>query len=344
MLACRAAQGAESLEEEAAKRGLQPLTRFHLNRYLRPGEVLADVRRLRAFAREEGVDLLHTHRTHDHLVGGLAVRRGRYPIPVVRTNHRGIPLRSSFANRALLPRWTDGLIAFSKASLEQDRVVLRVPADRALLVQGGIDLLRFDPALTSDDLRQELGIPREAVVIGIVARVQRHRRFHVLLEAMQRVRHQTPEARLLIVGRGTHIRSVAIEPARALGLAEMVDFAGYRKDDYVQALRTFDVGVLLVPGSDGSCRAVREAMAMGIPMVVSRRGALPELVRHGVDGLVVDDAPETLADALLQLVRSPELRRQYGRAARERARDAFSYENLAARVEELYRRVLAAKE
>ena len=73
------------------------------------------------------------------------------------------------------------------------------------------------------------------------------------------------------------------------GLAEAVVCAGYRDGDYPAVLRWMDVLTLVVPGSDGTCRALLEGLASGVPAVVSRRGALPEIVANGTAGRIVED-------------------------------------------------------
>jgi len=202
-----------------------------------------------------------------------------------------------------------------------------------------IDLARFDPARVVSS-RATLGVPEDAFCLGIVARMQTHRRFDVLLEAVRRAAERAPELRVLVVGRGTHRRSVAEEPARRLGLADRVVFAGYRAADYVDVLSALDVKAFLVPGSDGSCRAVREALALGRPVIAAARGMLPEIVEHGATGLVIEDTPETLADAIVRLCRDRELRERMGRAARESARRRFSLAGQAEAIERAYRRLL----
>ena len=125
-------------------------------------------------------------------------------------------------------------------------------------------------------------------MIGISARVQRHRRFDLLLAAMARLARALPAARLLVVGRGTHLEETARRPAQRLGIADRVVFAGYRSADYPDVLRASDVFTLLVPGSDGSCRALLEAAACGIPAVTTSLGTLPEIVSDGETGFVVE--------------------------------------------------------
>ena len=101
-------------------------------------------------------------------------------------------------------------------------------------------------------------------------------------------------------------------------------------------LRTIDVFTFLVPGSDGTCRALLEAAACGIPAVTSRRGALPEIVVDGETGLLVDEDPEALAAGWHALLSDPDRRRTLGAAARKRAETLFTPERFAEDVTELY--------
>jgi glycosyltransferase involved in cell wall biosynthesis len=101
-----------------------------------------------------------------------------------------------------------------------------------------------------------------------------------------------------------------------------------------------DIFLFLMAGSDGTARALREAMAMGKPVVVADRGIMPELVEHGLSGFVVEDTPEKLADAMLQLLRNPGLRATMGKAAHEKAHREFRLDKQAEEVEAFYQEML----
>jgi glycosyltransferase involved in cell wall biosynthesis len=170
--------------------------------------------------------------------------------------------------------------------------------------------------------------------------MQRHRRFDVFLKSIAWVKERLPSIKVLVLGRGTHMKAVAVEPAQKLGLSEQVVFAGYRKDDYREALACIDFKVFLVPGSDGTCRAVREAMAMGKPVVAARRGMLPEIVEHGRTGLIVTDTPRELGEAILKLAINPGLRQAMGEEAKRKALREFRLDHQADRIIELYSSLL----
>ena len=192
------------------------------------------------------------------------------------------------------------------------------------------------------DSRETLDIPGDAFVLGIVARMQRHRLFEVLLEAVRQAAAEHPQLRLVIVGRGTHQQTVAKDPVKAMGLEDRVHFAGYVSgDDYVRAIKAFNMKVFMMPGSDGTCRAVREAMAMGKPAIVNRIGMLPELIEDGVTGYVFGGTVDSLRAAIGKAVADPEGVRRMGEAAKAIARREFSLDVQAKRIAAIYDRVLS---
>ncbi|HSJ97865.1 MAG TPA: glycosyltransferase family 4 protein, partial [Myxococcota bacterium] len=133
-----------------------------------------------------------------------------------------------------------------------------------------------------------------------------------------------------------HREELAERPAAALGIADRVVFAGQREADYPAVLRALDLLTFLVPGSDGTCRAVLEAAACGLPAVTSRRGALPEIVVDGETGLLATEEPATLAAAWETLLADEPRRRAFGAAARRRAEALFAPHRFADTSERLY--------
>jgi glycosyltransferase involved in cell wall biosynthesis len=158
---------------------------------------------------------------------------------------------------------------------------------------------------------------------------------------MKNVSKHDPRIKLLIVGRGTKMREVAIEPVERMRLTNCVTFAGYRVgQEYVDTLACMDVKVFLVPGTDGTCRAVREAMAMEKPIIAARRGMLPEIVDHGVNGIVVEDSPEALAEAIRHLADNRDLLLSMSREAYRKAREKYRPDVQARQVCGIYEHLL----
>ena len=327
--------------ETARERGLEPILGFRLRKHRHPLWNTLDRRKLGKLLASGRYGLVHCHLDNDHLIATGAARR--HGIPLLRSSYEGGGFPDRARYRGMLAA-TDFLIAPSELARGRDVSHFAFPEAHTRVVHGAVDTARFSPARQLPDARERLGLPPDALVIGIVARMQTHRHYEDLLEAFALLRKDLPAARLVVVGRGTKQDAVARQPARALGIEDDVCFTDYiERDDYVAALNAFDVGVFLVPGSDGTCRAVREIMAMGKPMVVTGRGMLPEIVGHEREGLVCDGTPAGLHAALDALCTDDARRTALGHAARVRAETAYSLRAQAEAVAACYEAVLTAR-
>lgn len=326
----------------ARERGIEPILDFHLRKHRHPLKDFADRRRLRALLTTRGYTLLHCHLTNDHRIAASATRGS--DTPVVRSSYEGEGLRAPNDIVRLLNR-TAFLIQPSRRALLHDADRYDFPMRRMAVVPGAVDTVRFDPARPLPDVRERLGIPRDAFVVGIIARLQRHRRYEILFDALRALMRKNDHVHAIIIGRGTYEDQVGKAPAAQSGFAGRIHLTGFLDgDDYAGAIAAFDVKVFLVPGSDGTCRAVREAMAMGKPAIVARRGMLPEIVDDGENGLVFDGSQEGLVHALQTLIDAPGQRATLGAEARRKAEAQFALEAQARAVADIYERVLAAQE
>ena len=338
----------ESVEKGARKKGVQGMDIFHLapiakvHHIYRLKDIISDIRGIARYIDQERFDIVNAHNSHDHIVGGLAVKFSKRRPPMIRMDHKWNSLKADPISTWFFRRYTDGLITFSEEGEERLVKDLGFLPQTVTKVPTAVDLARFDPQRRYKDMRAVFGIPPTAPVVGIVARFQRYRRTDILLEAVAHLIKDIPEVRLLLVGHSSQMQQSVIEPMERLGIASHVVLAGYRMDDYVDTLACMDVFCLLTPGSDGTARALREAMAMGKPTVVTTKGMLPELVRDGVTGFVVQETPQAIYQALLSLVKDEQLRHSVGRAAHERAEEEFRLERQAEEVEAFYKKILEA--
>jgi glycosyltransferase involved in cell wall biosynthesis len=329
-----------ALLEHCLERGVRPELLFERRRGYRPLRDRSEVQRLAGAIRTRAYDLVHVHHTRDHLLVWRALQG--LPTPLVVSWHRGegIP-RWPWDRLRMGPRLSQGLVVLSERIAESARRI-GWSGERVAVVPGSVDTDRFQPRERSEELARGLGLKPSHCVVGVVARIQPHRRFDLLLEAFALANRAAPQLRLLVVGRGTRAREVLEEPVRDLGLQDVVVRAGYRREDYREVLSLMDALVFLVPGSDGSCRAVLESMAMGIPTIASRRGVLAETVLDGETGRLVDEEAVSLADALVDVSLSPDAWEQRGKAAHERALARYTPDVQAACLEELYRELIGA--
>lgn len=331
-----------SIRSIARERGIEPYSDCRLNKHFNPADSLQDIARLAGFIRQSGFDIVHTHMPNDHLLAGLAVRLSLTKAVLVRTCYDGIGIRGGARTRICLRYLTDGFFTISDATRNQIMKRRYLPEHKLWKTDVPVDLEHFNPDRVAD-IREKFGLTPETVVGGIVARVQTHRRFEVLLEALGIVVREFPGFKFMIIGRGTNIEKIAIKPAQAMGIRPNLIFTGYMKEDYAETLACLNFKIFLVPGSDGACRAVREAMAMGTPVIAARRGMLPELVEHQQQGLVIDDTAENIAEAIFSMVEEPEKRAQMGRNARAKAQRYFDIRVQAADIINVYKELLQRK-
>ncbi|MEI9475051.1 MAG: glycosyltransferase family 4 protein, partial [Deltaproteobacteria bacterium] len=327
--------------------GIKATDRFRLNHVLKLSQpsfirdILRDVLHLTQYLREEKFDILNLHHSHDHVLGGIAARGAIPPVIVLRTDHKRNSIEPSLGNRLLVSKLTDGIMTFSEKSRKECIKRFHLPAERVTQIPMALDLERYSPGREFKDMRALFGIEPTDIVIGMIARFQKYRRTEVFLGAMQKIVREFPKVKLLLVGRSSQMEESVIQPTKKLGMEPWVILAGYRTDDYVDTLACMDIFVFLMAGSDGTARALREAMALGKPVVVSDQGMLPELTENGVSGWVVKMNPKELETAVLTLLRSPELRKAMGKAALERAQQNFRLDQQVDRVEEFYQRLIA---
>jgi len=329
----------ESIVATAQQAGITPLTSFSLNKHFNVADNMSDIVRLRSLLKTENFDLVHTHLTNDHFLAGATARLIKKKIPVVRTCYEGNGLKANWKNRLLLAAMTDGLITISEQARSQIIKAYSLPENNVWKVHVPVDLEKFDSTVIKNS-RAQYRLADSDIVGGIVARVQKHRRFGVLLAALEMVLREVPQLKFMIIGRGTHIEEIAVKPSMKLGIRPNLIFTGYKGEDYRETFACLNFKVFLMPGSDGSCRAVREAMALGIPVIAARRGMLPEIIENNREGLIVDDSPENLADAMMTLIENPGIRQAMGLNAQQKAREEFDLEKQTKKIAAIYEEVL----
>ncbi len=336
----------DSIEKRVLQSGVKATDRFRLDHSVKlyhPSFLpthLRDISDLTHYLREEKFDILNVHHSHGHLLGGIAAKRSGRPVIVIRSDHKRDPLKPSLGNRFLISQLTDGMITFSERARREDLEHFGLPLERVEKIPLALDLNRYDPDGKFKDMKTLFGIGPGEIVIGMIARYQKYRRTAVFLEAVKTIGKEFQNAKVLLVGRSSQMQKSVIEPMRQLDVEKWVVLAGYRTDDYLDTLACMDIFVFLMAGSDGTARALREAMAMGKPVIVANRGMLPELVEDGISGLVVNDTPEEMAGAVLRLLHHPEMREALGKAAYCKAHQDFQLDRQVEAVERFYLRML----
>ncbi|MEM7165048.1 MAG: glycosyltransferase family 4 protein [Planctomycetota bacterium] len=320
--------GENYLQQRARRLGIEVVIDLELRKHRTLMQNMGDVRKLTKLLAAEQPDIVHCHQANDYRITRRALARlarsGTPTPPLIRTVYDTDPDQVTGAMAAELRESSAALLVFSQRVIAR-LIELGVPAQQIQHLNTSVDLERFDPTREMKDLRGDFDFDQDDFLVGIVARVQPQRRFDLLLDTAELLRERCPRFRLIVIGRGSKLEWVARQPARERGLLDQnVFFPGYFYDDeYPLMLRMLDAKLFMVPGTDGTARAVREALATGLPVVCTRRGMLPELVQDGETGYVIDETPEDLAAAIQRLHDDPALRQRLGAAARQYAQENF---------------------
>ena len=345
------ARGEESMAFVADDLGVPVRTIDQLHREISPLRDAVAVLRLARIIRQERPHILHTHTAKAGAIGRLAALLAgpaRPPI-VVHTFHghvlRGYfgPLRSLFFR--LLERWlaarTTALVAVSP-QVRDDLVALSVaPRERFVVVRLGIELAeRVAPDRNGRaESRRYLGIPVDRFTVGWIGRMTAVKRTDDVLVAFKRLREDGVDALLCMVGDGPD-REDLERRAHELGVIRDTIFLGYQ-EDVAPFYSAFDA--LVLPSSnEGTPVSAIEALAAGRPVVATRVGGVPDVVRDGQDGFLVETGDtDALAERLTRLARDPELRERMGSEGRTRVLPRYAVERLVDDVDRLYRSLLS---
>jgi len=263
--------------------------------------------------------------------GRLAALMAR--VPRVVSGWRGLessPLH--WVMEALLAPWTDRVICNSRAVVENVLAHYPIPRRRVVLIVNGVEPAGFSAAERAA-IRAELGVKPDTIVAGSVARLSVDKNPLLFLEAAALVLAVRPHVQFVLVGGGPLSTEVA-ERAKARHL-NGVRFMGERKDAR-RLCAGFDI-FLLTSHREGMPNAVLEAMAAGIPCISTAVGGARDVILDGVTGFLVrpGDA-EAIAQFVIRLAESSELRRQLGEAGRARAGEQYSIEEMVRRHEALF--------
>ena len=336
-----AGSGYNKVQAMARRHGMEPLGFMNLSKHRSLLKNWQDARALRRHLMTTAYDLIHCHLDNDTAIA-LRAASG-LSLPVVRSSYEGTGFARDRRHHYFM-RKCDAVIEPSHRARQEDDSYFRVGSEKLHVADAAVDTERFNPGRPLPDMRRKLGIPPDAFVFGIVARIQAHRHYEDLFMAFADIMRCGGDLRLVIIGRGTRQEEIAFRPVKALGLEERVHFTGYLDgDDYVGAVAAMDAGLFLTPGTDGTCRAVREMMSMNIPMITSDRGMLAEIVTHETDGLVTDGSSGKLRAAMRLLYENPSLRRQYGAEAGKTARARYTVDRYTDTVLKIYRILLEAR-
>ena len=335
-----------SVAYNARLKDLDPVHVLNMPKHFNIFSTFLDCLKLRQLLKQFKPSIIHCHKGNAHLTGVLSRGVPKPPV-IVRSIYDPEGRDRDIIDNLLYKFGTDGLLVLNeksrKAAIGRDRFA----AERVQVAEPGIDLARFSPRRKISDDSEFSGLKANLFVIGIVTRIRDGRRLDIPLKALAALAPTHPQLRMLLVGRGREgaVEAVVEKPAREMKIFDRIVMPGYCSGDrLVAAYRAMDVLVYPTPGSDKSCRTVREAMAAGVPVIASEIGFLPELIEDHITGRLTAFSWESLADILKELMQDKKKLVDMGRRALDCAARRFAPDLQARKTLDFYQRLIDSRE
>lgn len=319
-----------------------------IKRKISPFRDVAALWRLYRHFRANGFDVVHTHTPKPSLLGQLAARLAGVPI-IVNTIHGFYfhehmnPISRCFyvAVEWIAARCSTVILSQNPEDIDAAIRFGITRPEKIHFLGNGVDLGKFNPERFDEaarsTMRREFGIPKNAVVVGIIGRLVREKGYMELFEAMKHIMRENEHVWLMIIGPEEPDKSDRISPdtPAEFGIADRTCCLGSR-DDIPELLSTIDI-YTLPSWREGFPRSAIEAACMGLPIVTTNIRGCRQVVTDGENGLLVAhrDA-NSLQKALTTLIVDPDLRRKMGDAGHARAQREFNEARICETVLETY--------
>jgi L-malate glycosyltransferase len=293
---------------------------------------------LRSYIKNHKVDIIHAHEAHGHSVALLALLGLDSPQLVV-SRRVAFPLRSWFSRKIKYSERVKKIIAVSDA-VRNNLISDGIEPGRIVTIRDGIPEQFFENSPKSTSPRKILGLTDELVVISTAASLTPNKGHLLLLEAARRVVLKHPEVIFLLAGEG-EMRHEIEHRINELGLVHNVRLLRFQKD-IASIYRASDIYVI-TSREEGLCSSIQEAMCFGLPVVATKTGGIPELVKEGVNGFLAPlDNDEKIAENLLYLIENRDSRLKMGEQSAAQAKE-YKMKNTVEKTLAVYRELLHGK-
>lgn len=335
---------------EEMEREYGPIPEYRIPN-LHSAQTLRQQLKLAATLHRQRVQVLHSYNFYANVFSLPAAKLARVPCVVASIRDMGVYLtpKQQYVQK-LVCRLADRIVVNADA-IKHWLTAQGYRGERVTVIPNGVDVARFSGVPAELDLHRTLGVPENARLVLMLARLNPEKGIEYFLRAAARVSARFPEAYFLIVGESftshqgvfasdrEYPRQLA-ELAANLGIGERLRITGFATD--IPSLLA-QVSVSVLPSlSEGLSNTLLESMAAGVPVVATRVGGTPEAITDGEHGLLVspkDDA--ALAEAICAILADAELARRLGRQARARAVQRYSLERMVQANQDLYTNLLA---
>jgi glycosyltransferase involved in cell wall biosynthesis len=301
---------------------------------------------IRRAVKDEHIHLIHSHlpdaNAHSSIVGFFV------GVPVITTYHGKISYSPNIFNitrmkLSIVRRLSSRVVAVSNYLKNALSQVAGLPPGKIATIYNGIEMGQYDTSIDIIAKKKQLGLNPDDKIVGITANQRPDKGYEYFVRAAALINAKMPDVKFLLIGEEqADIKARLVKELKNPGFSDKVYFLGFRSD-VRELLRIMDVFVLSSI-SEGLSIATIEAMAAGIPVIVTRSGGPEEIVIDGETGYLVPIKNEReIADKAIELLTHEELRAKISARAKENVRAKFNIENMISNYDNLYRDVLSSK-
>lgn len=321
----------------AVERNL-PVALMSMRRSRYPQAILA----MRRLLQRDRPAILQVNSSRDSWIGSIAARLVRSRPKVIRIRHISTPLNRNLTTQLLYRGLVDMVVVTGgertrRGLIERDGLA----ADRVAAFPIGLDVEYFHPAPPDPDLRHELGLTNGQLLVGLISYLRTYKGHEYFIDAAGRIATKREDVTFIIVGEGPEEQTIRrlIEERQLTSRIRMLGF----RDDLLNVFRSLDVFAIPSVEGDTIPQVLMQALAMGIPVVSTTVGSIPDVVIDGETGFVVPPRDSSaLAEKILALLDNPELRHRMGAKGRALVEASYSIEKMLDRMEGVYQSLVGA--
>ena len=298
---------------------------------------------LRALIAHHRPAILQVNSSRDSWIGAVASRLVQPRPKLLRIRHISAPLNRNLMTR-LLYRHLFDMVVVTGGDRTKRELIERdgLAADRVASFPIGLDVEYFCPAPPERDLRVELGLSKEHLLVGLISYLRSYKGHEYFIEAARRLSARRNDVTFIIVGEGPEEWSIRTQ-IEHLGLSTRIRMLGFRQD-LLNVFRSFDVFAIPSVEGDTIPQVVMQALAMGIPVVSTTVGSIPDVVIDSETGFVVPPRDAgALADRIATLLDDAALRARLGAQGRSLVQRCYSLDKMLDRMEGVYHRLVDAQ-
>ncbi|MDD3954720.1 MAG: glycosyltransferase family 4 protein [Lentisphaeria bacterium] len=332
-----------NLLQNSCPPGMKLLEIPELIRAINPVKDFLAYRKLVKIFREQKFDVVHTHASKAGILGRLAADKAKIPF-IVHTVHGQAfhPYQAAWKNglyialEKLAARHCHKIYAVAQAMIDQAVEARVAPRRKYRVVYSGMDLQAFMNARPDPELRQKLGIPEGAPVVGKIARIFELKGYETLVDAAPAIVEAVPDVRFLLVGDGI-LRPAIEQRISQLGLQEHFVFAGLVPPQEVCRYTALMDVLAHLSLREGLPRTAVQALASSVPVVAYPLDGTPEVVLDGITGCLCEpENTSEVAERIISLLKDPALRLKMGQNGQQLVRKLFDWHLMADILEQEY--------